>query len=99
MEPLSALSIASAVIQIVDFSSKVIARTREVYRSAEGTITETALLENATVNLNDLLNELRNITSSESVGYGASHQKTSDRLLLQHAKDSQAVANELRGIS
>ncbi|KAH7068640.1 hypothetical protein FB567DRAFT_457239 [Paraphoma chrysanthemicola] len=98
MEPLSALSIASAVIQIIDFSSKVIARTREVHRSGDGAVEEGALFANATANLNDLLIELNRTTISESSGYGASHQRSADKQLLQHAKDSQVIATELRAL-
>jgi hypothetical protein len=96
MEPLSALSLATAVIQIVDFSSKVITRAREVSRSADGTIDETAILENAAVNLNDLLTQLQMITGATSSGHGALHPNTPDQQLLQYAKDSQDVATELR---
>jgi len=96
MEPLSALSIASAVIQIADFSSKVIARTREVYSSASGTIEETTLLEDAMTNLEDLMIGLESSISRKSAGRGAFHQKTADQQLLHLAKESHAVAADLR---
>jgi hypothetical protein len=64
MEPLSAVSQASAVIQIVDFSSKVMSRTKEMYTSADRTYEDATLLENATANLNNLLDEVRKIAST-----------------------------------
>jgi hypothetical protein len=64
MEPLSAVSPASAVIQIVDFSSKVISRTKEMYTSADGTYEDATLLEDATANLNNLLDEVRKIAGT-----------------------------------
>jgi ribosomal protein L17 len=95
MDPLSALSIASAVIQIVDFSSKVIARTREVYQSADGSIEEITLIEDATANLDDLMTELMSKTEIEASTSGAFEQKTPDQQLIQLAEDSHTLANEL----
>lgn len=37
MDPLSALSVASSTIQIVDFSSKIWRKIKEVYESENGT--------------------------------------------------------------
>ena len=36
LDPLAALSIASAVIQIVDFGCKLVSETQQIYRSASG---------------------------------------------------------------
>ena len=96
MEPLSALAIASAVSQIVDFSSKVIARTREVYISADGAIEENRLLKDATANLDDLMERLQTSTYSRNFGYDFSHGKSPDQQLLQLAEDSHSVAISLR---
>jgi hypothetical protein len=85
MDPLSALSIASAVIQIVDFSSKVIARTREVYQSADGSIEELTLIEDATANLDDLMKDLTSKTEIEASSSVLFDQKTPDQQLLQLA--------------
>jgi uncharacterized protein Yka (UPF0111/DUF47 family) len=91
MDPLSALSVASAVIQIVDFSTKVIARTKEVYDSPDGTTEQTMLLENATANLDDLLQGLRK--SRRTID--AFDPKSPDGRLLQLAKDSNEVATSI----
>jgi hypothetical protein len=87
MEPLSALSIASAVIQIVEFSAKVISRTKEVYDSPEKATEETALLENATENLRELMEELskrRNVRPHNS--------SNADDQLIHLAKQSDEIA-------
>lgn len=96
MEPLSALSIASAVIQIVDFSSKVIARTREVYLSAEGSIEENTLLEDASSNLDDLMSGLKRDVAGRSSKVGNIRHKTSEQQLVRLAEDSQSAADDLR---
>jgi hypothetical protein len=36
MEPLSALSIAAAVVQFVDFGSSLVSKSHEIYKSAQG---------------------------------------------------------------
>ncbi|KAF2443978.1 hypothetical protein P171DRAFT_23043 [Karstenula rhodostoma CBS 690.94] len=64
MEPLSALSLASSVVQLVDFSIKVVTNSREIYKSAEGASNAHSFLSNATGNLSELsatlLDELGN---------------------------------------
>lgn len=96
MEPLSALAIASAVIQIVDFSSKVIARTREVYLSTSGTTEENSLLEDATANLTDLMSSLKASTSQRFRSQSGIQENTPDIQLLQLADASHVIAIELR---
>jgi hypothetical protein len=98
MEPLSALSIASAVIQIVDFSSKVIAKTREVYLSADGSIEESTLLEDASSNLEDLMSGLKKDIAWRSSKVGNPSQKTSEQQLVRLAEDSQTAAGDLREV-
>lgn len=95
MEPLSALSLASAVIQIVDFSSKVIARTREAYLSADGTTQETVHLEDAIANLDELMVGI-NPSISWRHGTGAISERSPDHQLLQFAEESHRIAVDLR---
>jgi hypothetical protein len=58
MESLIALGLASNIIQIVDFSSRIISRGRELYDSADGRIEEHVVLDNAARNLSELYNDL-----------------------------------------
>ncbi|KAH6684057.1 hypothetical protein B0J14DRAFT_555059 [Halenospora varia] len=52
MDPLSALSIAAAVVQFVDFGIKVVSKGNQIYRSGDGSLDENHDLEIVT---NDLL--------------------------------------------
>ncbi|KAF9731339.1 hypothetical protein PMIN03_008471 [Paraphaeosphaeria minitans] len=54
MEPLSALSLASSVVQLVDFSIKFVTNTREIYKSADGASNAHSFLSNATSTLSEL---------------------------------------------
>ncbi|KAF2803249.1 uncharacterized protein BDZ99DRAFT_576168 [Mytilinidion resinicola] len=99
MDPLSALSVASGVIQIVDFSAKVISRTREIYLSADGALEENSFLEDATANLSELSTELteeirQTVWGFRSKGSGFG-RKSADEQLIQLAKDSRMVATNL----
>ena len=47
MDPLSALGLASNIIQITEFTGKLISQSKEIYRSADGTLSEHAILEEA----------------------------------------------------
>lgn len=58
MEPLIALGLASSIIQIVDFSGRVISRSKEIYTSDNGTLKIHGDLEEAAKNLQELSHEL-----------------------------------------
>ena len=93
MDPLSAVSLASAVIQIVDFSTKVLSRTKEIYTSTDDTFQNATSLEDATANINELLVELEDKTS---VNHGKSGRQAADKQLVRLAQDSIDIANTLR---
>ncbi|KAL8664663.1 MAG: hypothetical protein Q9168_007862 [Polycauliona sp. 1 TL-2023] len=52
MDPLSSLSVASSILQLVDFGGKLLAGTRELYNSADGASAANRELEIATSQLN-----------------------------------------------
>ena len=56
MDPLTALSLTSNVIQIVDFSARLVSEGREIYRSTDGLSTQNVDTELVTWDLK-LLNE------------------------------------------
>lgn len=93
MDPLSALSLASAVIQIADFSTKVLSRTKEIYTSTDDTFQNAKSLEAATANISELLVELEDKTS---VNHRRSGRQTADKQLVRLAHDSIDIANTLR---
>lgn len=59
MEALTALSVASSVIQFVDFGSKLLSRSRKLYKSTQGVLTENVDIEVITVDLINLTQGLR----------------------------------------
>jgi hypothetical protein len=51
LDPLSALSLGSNVIQFVDFTSKLLSKSQRLYKSADGALVENLELEAITENL------------------------------------------------
>jgi hypothetical protein len=58
LDPLSALSIAGNIVQFIDFGSKLLNSSREVYHSAEGLSSNHQHLEQITQSLIDLNTKL-----------------------------------------
>ena len=58
MDPLTAISLASAIVQFVDFSSKLIAEGRQIYQSLEGASRANLHVEDITNHINSLNNHL-----------------------------------------
>jgi hypothetical protein len=85
MEPLVALSLIGNVVQFVDFSSKLLSKTVEGYRSADGAFIDNADLETAT---NDLVALNKRINSN-----GASRGATLEFMSL--CSSCNDVAKEL----
>jgi hypothetical protein len=54
LEPFSALAIAAAVVQFVDFTGEVVSKGKEIYKSSDGTLRETEQAETVTERLLDL---------------------------------------------
>ncbi|KAL1613149.1 hypothetical protein SLS60_001381 [Paraconiothyrium brasiliense] len=97
MEPLSALGLASSVIQIVDFSGRLLAKSREIYTSAEGTIEEHGLLEESANNLAELSVALSAPLHGIEKQRLQSRQKVhaADRQLLRLCTDCKNVTTRL----
>lgn len=87
MESIAALSLASNIIQVIDFSSRLVSRGRELYKSADGSLAEHAVLSDAARNLFELQEELQ---LSDTSG---SHKK-----LIKLQKESEDVVQELAKI-
>ncbi|KAF2260075.1 hypothetical protein CC78DRAFT_40841 [Lojkania enalia] len=64
IDPLTALGVASNIIQIVDFSTRVISRTHEIYKANGGRVDTHTILDDKTKNLSELCAELKNFTLS-----------------------------------
>lgn len=63
MDPFNALSIAASVVQFVDFTSKILSTTYELYKSADGASLENAERETVTKDLQALNKRLTNRSS------------------------------------
>lgn len=58
MDPLSALGLASNIIQVVDFGSRLVFKGREIYGSVDGATAVNRELESITTDLNRVCAEL-----------------------------------------
>lgn len=76
MDPLSALGLVSAIVQVIDFSSKLISGAAEVYSSASGT---TAGFEDS----DRAIRSLRNLTRRLDVRTTGDPLSSEDRSLLE----------------
>jgi hypothetical protein len=54
MDPLTALGLASNIVQLISFSSDLVAKGREIYQSTDGTLVENLELETITKSLREL---------------------------------------------
>ncbi|PSS18373.1 hypothetical protein M430DRAFT_27832 [Amorphotheca resinae ATCC 22711] len=59
IDPLTALSVASSVIQFVDFGSKLLSFSRQLYKSKEGVLTENVDVKTITEDITTLVKGLR----------------------------------------
>jgi len=69
LDPLTALSVAGTIVQFVDFSSKLLAKSREIYESASGASIDNNQLEAIAKDLEGLNARLRKpLPSQQSLG-------------------------------
>ena len=59
LDPLTALSVASCVIQITDFACKLVSETQEIYHSASGATKDNVTSTEIAKDINDLYFDLR----------------------------------------
>ena len=64
LDPLTAIGVASSIVQLVDFSSKVVARSAEIRRA--GASIEVAQLKRITSDLKGLTESLRERSKAQS---------------------------------
>ncbi|PMD16751.1 hypothetical protein NA56DRAFT_632624 [Hyaloscypha hepaticicola] len=91
LDPLTAIGLASAIVQFVDFSSKLVSETKELYHSAEGNSIQNEELQAVTEDLKRLC---KNLSSSQ--GRAPSAKPSTDELaLLELSGSCKVVADEL----
>ncbi|KAF8850535.1 hypothetical protein BDZ45DRAFT_696655 [Acephala macrosclerotiorum] len=72
MDPLTALSLAGTIVQFVDFGSKLVSRSQELYRSSNGSLTVNEELDLVTQTLLKIVAKLQRPQGSEVLtGSGA----------------------------
>jgi len=54
LDPLAALGLASSIVQLISFTSDLVAKGRDIYQSSDGTLVENLELEAITKSLEDL---------------------------------------------
>ncbi|KAI4940175.1 hypothetical protein J4E86_011141 [Alternaria arbusti] len=98
MEPQMAVSLASAVIQLVDFSRKVVQKDKvgKVYKSTGTTLGEATLLDDAIANLGDLSQQLEKARRVYCKSHISPDQEIADAQLIALAKDAGGVAKILQ---
>ncbi|KPM46174.1 hypothetical protein AK830_g275 [Neonectria ditissima] len=97
MDPLSALSIAASLVQFIDFSSRLLIHTREIYHSAKGQTEETVELSTVASDLSELSRNIKAQSDSlrkASPAQGSSEEKLL-RVCLQYRDVSQALEDAL----
>ncbi|KAH8802965.1 hypothetical protein F5884DRAFT_684142 [Xylogone sp. PMI_703] len=97
MEPLTALSFAGTIIQFVDFGTKLLSKTSELYKSSVGTLQTNDELELVTTDLRGLVTKLKvsNCSNGEPEdSYDGIAQQTSFSRLCDEAA---VLAEELIG--
>ncbi len=66
MDPITAFSLARGVIQVVDFSTKVVVKCRGIYK--DGALSENREIESMTKHLTDLFTELKSASAVPNPG-------------------------------
>lgn len=101
MDPLAAISFAGTVVQFVDFGTKILKGTREIYSSMSGTLRPNEELD---LVLTDLSSSIEQLRHPPRISDGSSNvtedQNALDALCeacLTVAKDLQKGLNELKG--
>ena len=87
MDPLSALSLAAAVAQFVDYGIKIVSGAREIYGSLAGATSEDQFLETATREMQCVLDKLVAPTSGTPT--------EEDRLLVPLIAECRTLSAEL----
>ncbi|KAF5679405.1 ent-kaurene oxidase [Fusarium heterosporum] len=97
MDPLSALGIAAAVVQFVDFGQRLLSETWQVYRSASGKDLELYELSLISKDLEQISQSIRNaIDGQKSGALDGSHD--ADSLLLHVCGECDAIAGEINKV-
>jgi len=87
MDPFTAISLAAAVVQFVDFSTKLISGAREIYTSVSGQTEENRSVESITREMTSLASKLSSAANSQ--------QSEDEKSLYRLAGDCKIVADQI----
>jgi hypothetical protein len=88
MDPLSSLSLAVNIIQIVDFSSKLVKAAAEINNSADGELVEHSELKSTTESLSRQVNELDKTLDAKNL----------EKVLSEDERDLRRLGQECSGV-
>lgn len=92
LESLAALSLATSIIQIVDFSSKIVGKSRDIYSSADGATIGHEDLASAATRLKDLNQTLNTAAPTSN---DATNASSAEHTLSELTTRASAIADEL----
>lgn len=92
MDPISSFSLASSIIQVIDFSTKLISKGYDIYKSPQGTSAENVDTEVVAKDLRTLAAKLKSGTSDTRSKKAASN---GDEALSKLSTNCKNIADEL----
>lgn len=93
MDPSSALGVVAAVVQFVDFGSRLIQDTREIYKEINGQPTETSTLSVVAEDISALMNDVeQKFAAIEPVS-----QDHTQRVFIRLCRECNDISQKLKG--
>ncbi|KAJ0115843.1 hypothetical protein J7T55_004012 [Diaporthe amygdali] len=93
LDPFTSLSLACSVVQFVDFTSKLLSQSKEIYDSAVGSTKDSEDLEEICTELRDLSQHIVTTSSSQASRFGALDNR--EQAIQKLAQECSATADEL----
>jgi hypothetical protein len=95
MDPLSALSVAAAVVQFVDYGTKIVSKGRELYKSADGALSENIKLDTTATRLPSLSSTFEDSLRRNQFGLSQGPLYKNDHALQEICKECIELSNQL----
>ena len=95
LDPLTAVSLASAVVQFIDFSIKILTETQEIYQSVSGTTRKNVTIGEITQDTRELS---QNVTRNRYMCQGQAYDAALVRLAESCEKEADALLLILDGL-
>src|SRR6187402_1695249 len=98
MDPLSALSLAGTIVQFVDFTSKMLSDSRQLYQSTSGFLDAHEQIELVTADLRSVVAKLQgfwSLASGEPSGPLTEKDQSQDSSFCKICDETTRIAEEL----